>query len=104
MAPVRIAVDGPQNATVRVNGTELRDWFGTQSLPVGQHLFEFIPPNSECCEAAPRFVVEIEPPSGGEPQRVRGRIEFKHATLECASIRALAAIRAQRYATDGLFL
>jgi serine/threonine protein kinase len=82
MAPVRIAVDGPQNATVRVDGVELRDWFGTQSLPVGQHLFEFIPPNSECCEAAQRFVVEIGPPTGGEPQRVRGRIGFKDATLD----------------------
>jgi eukaryotic-like serine/threonine-protein kinase len=82
LAPVRIAVDGPQNATVRVDGTELRDWFGTQSLPVGQHVFEFIPPNSECCEGTHRFVVEIEPPSGGEPQRVRGRIQFKDATLD----------------------
>lgn len=82
LAPVRIAVDGPQNATVRVDGTELRDWFGTQSLPVGQHVFEFIPPNRECCEGAQRLVVEIRPPSGGEPQRVRGRIGFKDATLD----------------------
>jgi hypothetical protein len=82
VAPVRIAVDGPQNATVRVDGAELRDWFGTQSLPVGQHVFEFIPPNRECCEAAQRLVVEILPPSGGEPQRVRGRIGFKDATLD----------------------
>jgi serine/threonine-protein kinase len=82
VAPVRIAVDGPQNATVRVDGAELRDWFGTQSLPVGQHVFEFIPPNSECCEAAQRLVVEIRPSTGGEPQRVRGRIGFKDATLD----------------------
>jgi tRNA A-37 threonylcarbamoyl transferase component Bud32 len=82
MAPVRIAVDGPQNATVRVDGAELRDWFGTQSLPVGPHVFEFVPPNSECCEGAHRFAVEIQPPSGGEPQRVRGRIGFKDATLD----------------------
>ena len=82
MVPVRIAVDGPQNATVRIDGAELRDWFGTQTLPVGQHVFEFIPPNSECCEAAQRLVVEIRPPSGSEPQRVRGRIGFKAATLD----------------------
>jgi eukaryotic-like serine/threonine-protein kinase len=91
LAPVRIAVDGPQNATVRVDGTELRDWFGTQSLPVGQHVFEFIPPNSECCEGTQRLVVEIQPPSGGEPQRVRGRIAFKDATLD---LRGLPGTRA----------
>jgi hypothetical protein len=82
VAPVRIAVDGPQNATVRIDGAELRDWFGTQSLPVGQHVFEFIPPNSECCEAAHRMAVEIKASSGGDPQTVRGRIQFKAATLD----------------------
>jgi hypothetical protein len=50
---VRIAVDGPQNATVRVDGADLRDWFGTQNIAVGSRVFEFIPPNSECCERGP---------------------------------------------------
>jgi serine/threonine protein kinase len=86
LAPVRIAVDGPQNATVRVDGMELSDWFGTQTLPAGQHVFEFIPPNSECCEGTQRVVVEINPPSGGEPQLVRGRIEFKDATLDLRGV------------------
>ncbi len=82
-APVRIAVDGPQNATIRLDGAELRDWFGTQSISVGTHVFEFIPPNSECCEGAQRLTVEVRPPAGnGEPQRVRGRIAFKGAMLD----------------------
>jgi serine/threonine-protein kinase len=81
-APVRIAVDGPQNATVRVDGADLRDWFGTQNIAVGSRVFEFIPPNSECCEGPQRLVVEVRPPTGGEPQRVRGRILFKDASLD----------------------
>jgi len=81
-APVRIAVDGPQNATVRVDGAELRDWFGTQEVTVGPHVFEFIPPNTECCEGAQKLVVEVRPSTGGEPQRVRGRIAFKDASLD----------------------
>jgi hypothetical protein len=79
---VRIAVDGPQNATVRLDGEELRDWFGTQSITVGPHVFEFVPPNTECCEGAQKLLVEIRPSSGGEPQRIRGRIAFKDALLD----------------------
>jgi serine/threonine protein kinase len=83
LAPVRIAVDGPANATVRMDGSELPDWFGTQQIPVGTHVFEFIPPNTECCEPGDRLTVQIHAPAGPDDlQKVRGRIGFKDAALE----------------------
>jgi hypothetical protein len=80
---VRIAVDGPANATVKVDGTELADWFGTQLIPVGPHVFEFIPPNTECCEPGEKLSVAIREPRGPDDlQKVRGRIAFKNAILD----------------------
>ncbi|HTQ07888.1 MAG TPA: serine/threonine-protein kinase [Polyangiaceae bacterium] len=82
-ASVRIAVDGPANATVRVDGKELSDWFGTQQIPVGTHVFEFIPPNTECCDTGDRVTVDIHAPAGPDDlQKVRGRIAFKDAVIE----------------------
>jgi serine/threonine-protein kinase len=83
LARVRIAVDGPANATVRMDGSDLSDWFGTQQIPVGTHVFEFIPPNTECCEAGDRLTVQIRAPAGPDDlQKVRGRIAFKDAVVE----------------------
>jgi serine/threonine-protein kinase len=83
MARVRIAVDGPANAIVRMDGNDLADWFGTQEIPVGTHVFEFIPPNTECCDTGDRQTVEIRPPTGPDDlQKVRGRIAFRDAVLE----------------------
>jgi hypothetical protein len=83
LARVRIAVDGPANATVKVDGRELDDWFGTQQIPVGTHVFEFIPPNTECCDAGEKLTIEIREPRGPDDlQKVRGRIAFKEAALD----------------------
>jgi len=83
LARVRIAVDGPANATVRLDGAELKDWFGTHEIAVGSHVFEFIPPNLECCEPGERLTVEIREPRGPDDlQKVRGHIAFKNAVLE----------------------
>jgi len=83
LARVRIAVDGPANATVRMDGSDLSDWFGTQQIPVGTHVFEFVPPNTECCEAGDRITVQIHAPAGPDDlQKVRGRIAFKDAVVE----------------------
>jgi hypothetical protein len=83
MARVRIAVDGPANAIVRLDGEELKDWFGTREISVGSHVFEFIPPNTECCDAGERLTVEIREPRGPDDlQKVRGHIAFKNAVLE----------------------
>jgi tRNA A-37 threonylcarbamoyl transferase component Bud32 len=82
-ARVRIAVDGPANATVLLDGVQLKDWFGTQEIAVGTHVFEFVPPNNECCDRGERRTVEIHPPRGPEDlQKVRGKIAFKDAVMD----------------------
>jgi hypothetical protein len=81
--PVRITVDGPQSATVRVDGVVLDDWFSPQELDVGTHSFEFLPPNNGCCDEGQTVTVEIVPQeTPGKIQTVRGRIGFRDAILE----------------------
>lgn len=75
---VRTPIAGPQNARVRIDG-ELSSWFQVHQLSYGPHVFEFIPPNAECCEQPPPVTVEIVPGEG--PQLVRGAIQFKDAIL-----------------------
>ncbi|MEI9954536.1 MAG: hypothetical protein WDO74_37605 [Pseudomonadota bacterium] len=44
LATVRVLVDGPKNATVKVDGQEIV-WFGPpHELSVGPHTFQFVPP------------------------------------------------------------
>lgn len=71
-------VVGPQNARVRIDG-QLLPWFQKHTLPLGPHTFEFVPPNSECCETSPPRTVEII--EGEGDQVVRGVIKFKPAVL-----------------------
>ncbi len=82
-ANVRITVKGPQSAIVRFDGQEI-DWYGQpKPLPVGPHVFEFIPPNDECCEGPSRLPYEIVAPE--DPNKVvqiQGVIKFRPATLE----------------------
>lgn len=75
---VRTPVTGPQNARVRIDG-ELKPWFQVHNLTVGPHTFEFVPPNSECCETSPPTTVDIV--EGEGHQTVRGVIEFRPAIL-----------------------
>jgi len=85
MATVRILVDGPRNASVILDGKKLDSWFGQRTLTVGKHSFEFVPPNTECCKAGQVLVVDVLPPAHpGDVQIVKGRIEFKPATVEFA--------------------
>jgi serine/threonine-protein kinase len=83
-ALVKIIVDGPQNAIVRLDGVELKDWFGPpREITVGPHSFEFDPRSPECCEPGQRLTVNIRAPNApGEEQLVRGKIPFKPAVLE----------------------
>jgi serine/threonine-protein kinase len=82
-ATVRVLVDGPKNATVKVDGEEIV-WFGPpHEMSVGTHTFEFVPPNRECCVAPQTMLVNVIRPSvPGEVQTVRGTIEFKPALLD----------------------
>lgn len=75
---VRTLVIGPQNAKVRIDG-KLEPWFRTRQLTLGPHTFEFVPPNSECCEPTAPRTIEIVPGEGA--QVVQGTIPFKPAVL-----------------------
>ncbi len=75
---VRTLVAGPQNAKVRIDG-QLEPWFKTHQLTPGPHTFEFVPPNTECCDATAPITVQIEPGEGA--QIVRGTVPFKPAVL-----------------------
>jgi serine/threonine-protein kinase len=80
MGTVRVAVVGPANATVFVDGSPFDNWFGVaHQLAAGDHVFEFRPPNTECCVGPVTKTFNIR---GGEEQTVRGVIEWKPATLE----------------------
>jgi serine/threonine-protein kinase len=82
-ATVRVLVDGPKSATVKVDGQEIA-WFGPpHELTVGPHTFEFVPPNEECCVAPQTMTVNIARPNDPtEVQTVRGTIEFKPAIID----------------------
>ncbi len=76
---VRVVVKGPASATVFVDGQPFDNWFGiAHDLPVGEHTFEFRPPNTECCVGPSFQTVTIKPGA----QTVQGTIEWKPATLE----------------------
>jgi serine/threonine-protein kinase len=75
---VRTLVAGPQNAKVRIDG-QLEPWFKTHQLTPGPHTFEFVPPNTECCDATAPITVQIE--AGQGIQVVRGTVPFKPAVL-----------------------
>ena len=83
LATVRVLVDGPKNAIVKVDGQEIV-WFGPpHELSVGPHTFQFVPPNEECCVAPQTMTVNVlRPSTPGEVQTVRGTIEFKPALIE----------------------
>lgn len=82
-ARVQIVVNGPQSATVRIDGKET-PWFGMiQELSPGDHVFEFIPPDEQCCEPGQTLRVKVRPASGpADVQTVQGRIEFRPATFD----------------------
>lgn len=71
-------VVGPQNARVRIDG-QLLPWFQKHNLSLGPHTFEFVPPNSECCETSPPRTVDVT--EGEGDQVVRGVIKFRAAVL-----------------------
>jgi hypothetical protein len=80
---VAIKIVGAAGGTVRIDGREV-PWFGgvTHELPVGSHVFDFIPPNDTCCVADKRQI-EILP--GTDVQSVVARIPFKPSSLELTS-------------------
>lgn len=75
---VSVRLSGAVGGAVQIDGVQ-KEWFGViHELPVGEHLFEFVPPNDTCCTRTSKRVVVK---SGRGVQMVRGEIPFKDATL-----------------------
>jgi hypothetical protein len=75
---VSVKLMGVTGGALRIDG-EPKQWFGvTHELSVGEHTFEFVPPNDNCCETV-RNTVQIR--AGEGVQEVRGRIPFRDALL-----------------------
>jgi len=83
MGRVRILIDGPQSAVVKIDGAETA-WFGKiQELAAGSHSFEFVPPDDRCCAGSQTLSVNVPVSSGPtDILTVRGRIEFRPASLD----------------------
>jgi serine/threonine-protein kinase len=80
---VRVVLSGPASATVRIDGTEV-PWFGkVHELTPGEHSFEFVAPNEQCCERGKTIRVRVPASTGPDDVHVvQGRIEFRPATLD----------------------
>lgn len=80
---VSVKILGAAGGSVRIDGTE-RPWFGgiVHELAVGRHVFEFVPPNEQCCRSS-RQSVTVE--SGEEVQVIVGRIPYRPAGLTLLS-------------------
>lgn len=76
-----VKLTGVMGGTLRIDG-EPKPWFGvTHELTVGEHTFEFVPPNDNCCEPVQK-TVQIR--AGEGVQEVRGRIPFRDALLRAS--------------------
>jgi eukaryotic-like serine/threonine-protein kinase len=79
---VSVKLTGVLGGTLRIDGAP-RPWFGvTHELSVGEHTFEFIPPNDNCCEQV-KQTVQVK--AGEGIQEIRGRIPFKNAVLSATA-------------------
>ncbi len=80
---VSIRIRGAAGGTVKIDG-QVQPWFGgvVHELTLGPHVFEFVPPNTSCCEGSSRRV-EVVPGDG--VQQVVGKIPFKDARLDMRS-------------------
>lgn len=80
---VSVRIRGAAGGSVKIDGA-LRPWFGgvEHELTLGEHVFEFVPPNPSCCEATVRRVQVVE---GEGVQLVVGEIPFRDARLDMRS-------------------
>jgi hypothetical protein len=76
---VIVRITGATGGTLKVDGQPLQ-WFGDvrHPLSLGTHRFEFIAPDSTCCQSTERSVSVV---LGEGPQEVIGDIPFRDATL-----------------------
>lgn len=76
---VVVRITGAMGGTLRIDGEPVQ-WFGDvrHTLTLGSHRFEFIAPDSICCQSSERTVNVV---AGEGPEQVIGEIPFVDATL-----------------------
>lgn len=76
-------ITGAMGGTLRIDGAPAQ-WFGAQrhTLTLGPHRFEFVAPDSTCCQSSERIVNIV---AGEGPQEVTGEIPFLDATLRVSA-------------------
>ncbi len=76
---VIVRITGAMGGTLKIDGKPLQ-WFGAirHPLALGPHEFEFLAPDSSCCQSSARTVLVT---AGEGPQEVIGEIPFLDATL-----------------------
>jgi hypothetical protein len=76
---VIVRITGAMGGTLKVDGQPM-EWFGdvSHALTVGPHHFEFLAPDSTCCQSTSRTVMVVP---GDGAQEVIGDIPFVDATL-----------------------
>jgi serine/threonine-protein kinase len=77
---VVVDVIGPKGGYLKIDGVREDTWFGVQhQLPVGPHVFEFVPADAECCKPSPAATHIL---SAGEGiQEIRLNVAFREARL-----------------------
>lgn len=80
---VRVFIGPASGGSLRIDG-ESKQWFGgvIHDLTVGEHVFEFVPPNDTCCQQTRR---RVSVPAGDGVFDVRGEVPFKDARLSVLS-------------------
>jgi len=80
---VVVKITGAMGGTLKIDGRSL-EWYGDvpHALPLGPHRFEFIAPDSTCCESRERMIMVV---AGEGPQHVVGEIPFLDAMLRVSA-------------------
>jgi eukaryotic-like serine/threonine-protein kinase len=77
---VIVDVTGPKGGYLKIDGTQIDQWFGVEhELSVGPHTFEFVPNQPECCRPSPPVTKIIE--EGETDYRVPLTVAFRDARL-----------------------
>ncbi len=81
---VIVHITGAMGGTLKVDGQPLQ-WFGDvrHALTIGPHQFEFLAPDSTCCQSTTRTVNVV---AGAGPQEVVGDIPFVDATVSVVAV------------------
>jgi eukaryotic-like serine/threonine-protein kinase len=80
---VSVVIQGAKSGTVKIDGAVVSNIFTPVELTTGNHTFEFIPPDADCCVNLGPTVRKIEPGEG--VQSIVGKIPFKDATVSFSS-------------------